>query len=198
MDLMAAPFLDEILPGVFQWSGYSLVHKVELTSHAVSLGGKLFCFDPICLAHDAMQRLTRRGRPTAIVLTSDNHERDALYWSETWQVPVWASREAVLLLPGVERFPANAQEWNGWRLHALNGAAGGETAFRAGSLLVMGDPVVNLPGNTLELLPPKYCRSQGELRRSLAALVQEPFENLLVAHGRAILGGASDKITKLL
>ena len=196
--MMAAPFLEEILPGVFQWSGYSPKHKVELTSHAVMLGGKLFCFDPIALAHDAMQRLTERGRPTAIILTSDNHERDALLWSETWQVPIWASREALLLLPGVKRFPLGVHEWNGWRLHQLEGGAGGETAFRAGSLVVMGDPVVNLPDHTLELLPPKYCRSQGELRRSLAKLVGEPFENLFVAHGASILGGASEKIAALL
>lgn len=198
MDLMAAPFLDEILPGVFRWSGYAPAYKVELTSHAVLLGGKLFCFDPICLAHDAMKRLTARGRPAAIVLTSDNHERDALYWSETWQVPIWASREALLLLPGVQRFPARAEEWNGWRLHPLHGAAGGETAFRTGSLVVMGDPIVNLPGHATELLPPKYCRSQGELRRSLATLIHEPFENLLVSHGSPILGDASRKIAKLL
>lgn len=198
MDLMAAPFLDEVLPGVFRWSGYAPIYKVELTSYAVLLGGKLFCFDPICLAHDAMKRLTARGRPTAIILTSDNHERDALFWSETWQVPIWASREAMLLLPGVNRFPPRSEEWNGWRLHPLDGAAGGETAFRAGSLVVMGDPIVNLPGRPLELLPPKYCRSQGELRRSLAALVHDPFENLLVSHGAPVLGEASGKIARLL
>ena len=198
MEMMAAPFWKEILPGVIRWSGYSPKHKVELTSHAVLLGGKIYCFDPIALAHDAVQRLTERGRPAAIILTSDNHERDALLWSEIWQVPVWASREAVLLLPGVRRFPLGAVDWNGWRLHQLEGGAGGELAFRAGSLVVMGDPIVNLPGHALELLPPKYCRSQGELRRSLAEVVREPFENLFVAHGDPVLGGASEKIAELL
>ena len=152
----------------------------------------------IPLAHDATERLTERGRPTAIILTSDNHEREALLWSEIWQVPIWASREALLLLPGVKRFPLGTVEWHGWRLHQLEGGAGGETAYRAGSLVVMGDPVVNLPDHTLELLPPKYCRSQGELRRSLAKLVEEPCENLFVAHGDPIMGGASEKIAKLL
>jgi hypothetical protein len=197
--MLIADKMDECMSGVFRWEMFSTEHKVELSSHAVVAQGRLFCFDPIPLADDAFDELSRHG-PAAIVLSNENHERVAALWRERWQVPVWGAPEASLLLHDVKRFLPGQTQWEGWWLHWVQGGAGGELAFRfAGlSLVVFGDAIVNLPKRGLELLPEKYCHDQGKLRQNLRNLLKEPFERALMAHGQPILESASTKIADLL
>jgi glyoxylase-like metal-dependent hydrolase (beta-lactamase superfamily II) len=190
----------ETLPGVWQWTRFSPEHKVDLTSTLVALQGKLFCFDPISLAQDEMERLGELGTPEAIILTNDNHERDLPEWSATWNVPVWASPGA---LPGrseLRRFCNGRQEWAGWSIHPLAGAAPGEIALHAPALALMifGDAMVNLPGRGLEILPRKYCRDQDRLRDELRDLASLDFRNAVMAHGHPLIGNAARRIGELL
>jgi hypothetical protein len=195
-----AESMQEIVPGLFRWEAFSPEHKVELASHAVVLGGRVFCFDPIGLAEEPFQRLSRLGRPAAIVLTNENHERDCLAWRERWRVPIWAAVDAALTIPDVRRFDVQHVEWEGFYLHPLTGGGCGELAFRLRnqSLVLFGDAVVNLPARGLELLPAKYCRDQTRLRQNLALLLAEPFERMVMAHGNPILGKASQKLVPFL
>jgi len=190
----------EILPGVFRWEMFSADHKVELTSHAVLVEGRLYCFDPIPLAAEAMDQLAAVGKPTAIILTSENHIRASSEWQNRWQVPIWASVEASVTMRGVTRFVATDDAWLDWELHPLPGGPGGEMAFRLASqsLVVMGDAVVNLPKRRLELLPDKYCRDTVELRRSLKTLIAQPFSKMVMAHGNPILADASAQVAGLI
>src|SRR3954471_1231183 len=112
---LVAQSIQEILPGVFRWEIFSPQHKVELTSHAIVSGGKLFCFDPIALADDPLRQLSHHGQPTAIVLTNENHERDSVAWHERWQVPIWAAADATLSIPEVQRFSPGQSEWKGFQ-----------------------------------------------------------------------------------
>jgi hypothetical protein len=197
---LAAQSIQEIVPGVFRWEIFSPNHKVELTSHAIVTGGKIFCFDPIPLADEPFRQLSHHGQPIAIVLTNENHERDSLAWRKRWQVPIWAAADAILSIPEVQRFSPGQLEWKGLHLHSMSGGAGGEIAFRlAGqSLVVFGDSVVNLPSRQLELLPAKYCRNPAELRHNLALLLAEPFDCMVMAHGTPILREASRRLAELL
>jgi len=198
--MLVAESCAEILPGVFRWEIFSPEHRVELTSHAVLLGGNLYGFDPIPLAESAFQKLSARGKPLALALTNENHERAGAQWRARWCVPLWASPEARLELPSVERFAAGPGMWQGWQLEPLPGGAGGELAFRLAteSLVVFGDAVINLPGRGLELLPAKYCRDQARLRVSVATLAAWPFERAVFAHGAPILERASERIAAML
>jgi glyoxylase-like metal-dependent hydrolase (beta-lactamase superfamily II) len=198
--LPAAPSIEPVLPGVLRWAAFSAEHKVELTSHAVVREGRLFVFDPIPLAASARAELERCGRPFAIVLTNENHERATAEWRERWQVPVWAAPGAALSLPGVLRLPVEQGMWESWRVHDLQGGAGGEIAVRWAeeSLVVFGDAVFNLPRHGFDLLPEKYCRDVRLLRERLRCLVGEPFERALFAHGAPLLGGASARVAALV
>ena len=79
MNVMASEVF-EIVPGVYRWECFSPEHKVELTSHAVLVEGKLYIFDPIELTAEAKQRLLAGQQVEAIVLTNENHERAAAAW----------------------------------------------------------------------------------------------------------------------
>lgn len=192
--------IEEVLPGVYRWEQHSAAHKVQLTSHAIVRAGKIFVFDPIPLASGPMASLAKRGSMAAIILTNENHERAAASWRERFNIPIWAAEEASLPWPDVVRFRRAESEWAGWKLEWLDGAAGGELAFRweRRSLVVCGDAIVNLPGRGLELLPAKYCRDQAELKRSLLKLVAVPFERLLVAHGHPLMEAASQRLAQLV
>ena len=199
--MTAAETFEEVWPNVFRWEAFSPEHKVELTSHAVVSGGRLYIFDPIPLAAAALADLQTRGTPVAIVLTNGHHERDAAQWRNRWPVPIWASAEAQLDLSGLHHFPPGQFGWQDtWTLHPIHGGSPGEIAFRSTSqpLVILGDAIVNLPGRDLELLPAKYCRDPIALRQSLRQLIHEPFDRLLLAHGAPLPRYASAEIARLL
>jgi glyoxylase-like metal-dependent hydrolase (beta-lactamase superfamily II) len=185
----------EVLPGVFRWEAFSPDHRVELTSHEVRDGLRGILFDPIPLPDGA---IASYRVPDAMVLTNENHDRDAKAWRTRWNLEVWAAPEAGLTLPEVRRWNSAIPPFSGWELIPLPGAPGGETAFHlpARSLVVFGDAVVNLPGRSLEILPDKYCRDPARLRESLRRL--PAFEHALFAHGEPLLGGADVRIAALL
>lgn len=197
---VTAGAIESVLPGVFRWEAYSPHHKVNLTSHAVVMAERVFIFDPIRLAEEPLKELLTKGRITAIVLTSGNHERDCLWWREQTGAPIWAAAGAGLNLTGARYFDSRQREWEGWQVHSLGGGGAGELAFRwrEQSLIVIGDAVVNLPDRTLELLPDKYCSNPNQLRENLKALVCEPFAVMVMAHGEAVMSEASKRVETLL
>lgn len=195
-----ASLISEILSGVHRWSAFSPEHKVELTSHSVRDGRSLLVFDPIPLTAEVSDWFPKPCAPDAVVLTNENHERDATAWRERYPLAIWAAPEALLSLSGTRRWDPARSPFLGWEIVPLPGGAGGETVwFHAEkSLVVFGDAVVNLPGRGLEVLPAKYCRDQPMLRASLRNLVQRPFENAVFAHGDPLLGEASSLIAAML
>lgn len=195
-----ASLISEILPGVHRWSAFSLEHKVELTSHSVWDGRSLLVFDPIPFTAEVSDGFPTHWAPDAVVLTNENHERDAVRWRESCRLAIWAAPEVQLSLSGVRRWDPTRPPFAGWEIVPLPGGAGGETAwFHAEkSMVVFGDAVVNLPGRGLEVLPAKYCRDQPMLRAALRNLVQRPFENAVFAHGEPLLGAASARIAAML
>lgn len=201
-----ASSVERVLPGVLRWSVFSPAHKVDLCSHAVrmpSARGTGLVFDPISLSAEIWDWFPPSGPPDALVLTNDNHERDTVVWRALFPVPVWASPESRIDLPGANRWASGdspASPFPGWNLIPLPGGAPGETAWHcpALSLVVFGDAVVNLAGRTLELLPDKYCTNPAWLRQSLQFVDSIPFENALFAHGTPLIGCASRRIAGLL
>ena len=195
-----ASIVSEILPGVHRWSAFSPEHKVELTSHSVRDGRSLLVFDPIQLTAEVCDWFPTPCAPDAVVLTNENHERDAALWRERYPLAIWAAPEARLSLPGVRRWDATRSPFPGWQIVPLPGGADGETAwFHAEkSLVVFGDAVVNLPDRGLEVLPAKYCREPALLRSSLRRLVRQSFAHAMFAHGDTLLGDASSRIEAML
>ena len=195
--MIPAPHAELILPEVLQWSAFSPAHKVDLTSHAVRTSAGWWIFDPIPLHEDSLERF-RDDRTAAVVLTNENHERDAAAWAARFQAPIRASSLAQLGLDGVQRHPPVREIDGDWERIPLPGAAPGETAwFLPGrSLLVFGDALVHLPGRGLEILPDRYCQDPAQLRLSLRTL--PPATHAVFAHGTPLLGDAADRIRLLL
>ncbi len=189
--------LVEVLPGVVRWAAFSPPHRVELSSTAVRTAGGWWIFDPIPLAETAGELFTVAS-VAGIVLTNENHERDAAAWSNRLRQTPWVATEANLTLPHLRRWPPGSSRLEDWHLIPLSGGPRGETAFvfPERSLAVFGDAVINLPGRGLEILPDKYGEDPRQLRESLRRLPD--FEQALFAHGEPLIGQASNRIAALL
>lgn len=187
------------MPGVFRWEAYSPEHQVELTSHAVRAGRYLYIFDPIPLAAQARAQLLAGAIPVAIVVTNDNHQRDALNWRKTLRTPIWTSMETPLDIPQAYRFMPGIAQWFDWKLFRLPGGSKGEMAFllKNQGLIILGDAVTNLPKYGLSLLTAKYCEDQPTLKHSVRMLAIQGFDKLLMAHGEPLLERASARIEQM-
>jgi hypothetical protein len=190
----------EVFPGVIGWSAFSPEHRVELGSHAVLGDAGWVCFDPIALSGRAIALMERMAPLHVLVLTNGNHERSVSEWMDRWQLQAWVPSDCGVLFPGLQELRSSEPLGREWKLHPLPGGGPGETAFRFAplNLVIVGDAIVNLEGRRLEILPEKYCSDPGRLRESLRTLASEPFERLVMAHGRAVREGASGRILSLL
>ena len=191
--------LVEVLPGVFRWSVYSPVHKVELTSHARLRGDSLLVFDPISLRPNLREYLTGKVRHVRVFLTSENHERDA----DEWRVPggsVSARCSAGFDRARVDPLAEEVREWHGLEVIPLAGGPAGESVIyeRGCRLAFVGDAIVNLPARGLELLPAKYCHDQSVLQQSIQQLVEAEIDHLFPAHGKPVGPEASSRLAELL
>lgn len=189
-----------IAPGVFHWNAYSPHHKVDLTSHAVVQGFECLLFDPIPVSAEVIDWFPPVP-PTAIVLTSGNHERASLEWQQRFQVPIIVPPDSGLDLPGHRALRHAEPLVPGCVPFPLPGGAPGETAywFEEKSLMLFGDALVHLPSRGLELLPDKYCTNPAALRTAVQGLVRRiAFENAVFAHGNPLLGNACAAIAAVV
>lgn len=194
--------LEQPVPGVWWWSGYSPGHRVDLGSHAVVSAAGWMILDPVPLAAPGRDRLLGAlgPGPGVIVLTNENHARDAADWAARLGCPAYGPAALAAELPGLRPLPASGSPLDGWEAWPLDGGAPGEVAFALPerSLVVFGDAVVNLPGRGLELLPDKYCTDPARLRATLRRRLSREFDVALVAHGDPLLTAASARLRALL
>lgn len=184
------------------WEAYDPSVKVDLTSIALKVDGRVYLFDPIPLPSGADLPAVMGASPTAIILTSGNHERYALEMADALSLPVIAPAAAFPEFTPALAARATPLESASLPLEAiaLPGAAIGETAFytpEAGGVAVIGDALINLPSTGFCLLPEKYCEDAALLRASIAQLARRPLAALAFAHGRPVLSGIAEKIAAL-
>lgn len=186
----------EVLPGFHTWQAFCLQCKVDLTSHALSIGEGLWWIDPIRLAPAALEELENSAPlPSGILLTNGNHERDAGFYQKRYQVPVYADplAAAEFALPS-EPFPVTLE---GIEVLSLPGAGPGEVGFwvEEKKLLILGDIIINLSSLPFAPLPDKYATHPQEMRRSLQKLSALNPKLIAFAHGHPVRNGQERLMT---
>jgi hypothetical protein len=191
----------QITEGLIFWQGYDPSVKADLCSTALRAGDEWFFIDPVPLAKEPLAELARIAPPSAIILTNGNHERGAKLFRETFSAKVIAHEEAR------GDFSIEVDEWlsgdssairDGFSAVHLRGAARGDIALHAGSVLVVGDAMINLGQTGFTFLPDKYCENAKLLRESARRLIALEFEIMTFAHGLPIIAGAKRRLEYLL
>jgi len=188
-----------IRPGVFFWQGYETEVKCDCSSSAVVTPAGVIFIDPIPLAEEALRDLVveSESSPSAVLLTSGNHQRESLAFARRFGIPIFAPKDAGEEIVADQRF-VSGEGVAGMKAITLSGFGPGETAFSFEDILIFGDALINLEPEGMRLLPEKYRTDKKQSLRSLSALQLLAPEILLFAHGTPVLQRASERLACLI
>jgi glyoxylase-like metal-dependent hydrolase (beta-lactamase superfamily II) len=195
--------LHRLAPWLFVWQAFDPTIKTDLFSTALSGSEGTSLIDPIAGVAPQVELLHKTKPVRAIVITNENHWRDAAALSQRLAAPIFAHTDAALAEQKAEFSPVNGGDHLGTGLLAIEipGAAAGEIALFSPAnkgTLIVGDALINFEPHGFALLPAKYCADQKAMRKSLGGLLDHPFERILFAHGFPILSGGSGRLRSLL
>jgi glyoxylase-like metal-dependent hydrolase (beta-lactamase superfamily II) len=184
------------------WWKYDAKVKCRCYGHAFVHQENLTLIDPL---HPQSKKdwatLLDMGRPTLIILTNGNHERDAKAIQKELQVPIACGEGAIheikvqpdIILDG-------KMQIHGIRPIPIEGAGPGEIALfcQSQQALFIGDALINLADTGLCCLPNKYASDPKLLRDSVKKLCDYSFSRMCFAHGDPLVSNARSSIRKLL
>jgi glyoxylase-like metal-dependent hydrolase (beta-lactamase superfamily II) len=193
--------MNEILPGVHHWTKTHPNIGTEVNSHY--LLAERVLIDPMEPA-DGLDWFREHGEPEHILLSNRHHHRDSSRFVEAFGCTVHASR------PGMHEFsddqPVQPFDFG-------DDLPGGVRALEAGAIcpddtvlhipahsaLAVADGVINYGG--LGFVPEEHLGDDAEatkraIRESYGRLLDLDFDNLLLAHGDPIVGGAKEALRR--
>lgn len=183
--------------------------RLPSSMHCVARGGDLVCIDPFMAPFEKGGGLL--GKPTHVVITNENHGRDAAAFRRRYGARIWARRE----LANAFDFELDCVFSDGARLPgdlralALPGCFRGESAFLlddAGGSLVVGDAFMNLDLTRYGLagaamrtagwpqgpgvMPRLLMQDEDEATAAYRRLLRLDFRRILPTHGTPVLSDA--------
>lgn len=198
--------LEEILPGLVQWSSFHEGIGQNVRSAFELDSGTLI--DPM-EPEERLPALAALGTPERIVLTNRHHYRDSARFVERFECPVLCHREGLDHFSdaqAVEGFAFGDELTQGVYALELGAICPEETVVAldvAYGVLCFGDGVTRDEEGSLAFMPdgllgddPAHVK-QG-LNESLRALLQEEFDALLFAHAEPVLGGGKAMLSEFL
>jgi len=193
--------LREVVSGLWCWSSLHEEWNVEFSSCAWKGKDDWVLIDPIELDTAGLATLEKIGKPIAVLLTNQNHDRHADWFRKRYRVEVHVHRDAV---PGIEITPDEffcdgATVPGGLKVIHVPGTCPSECAFYSeanGGMVLAGDIVMN-GKEGLAFLPADYCQDAKQNRESAKKLLKLKFDTLTVAHGNPIHPGASQQFARL-
>jgi hypothetical protein len=190
-------------PHLHGWAGLHAQWNVEFDSYALQTPAGVVLVDPIQPPQAVVKQLEKLGQPIAIVLTNANHERDAHWFRQRYDIPVYAHENTPddcdikidVLVADHEQLPGGITA-----IH-LPGAAVGEIALHTnldGGAMLIGDILIHPHGQAVTLPPDQYLTDPKLARQSLRRLLDWNFTTATFAHGVPLTGDAKKRITAFL
>lgn len=191
--------MNEILPGVFHWTKKHPNIGIEVSSYY--LADERVLVDP--MEPDAgIDWFRENAPPDHILLSNRHHYRDSGTFVDAFGCSVRASRPGMHEFTGgqpVEPFDFGDELPGGARAYEVGAICPDEAAFHlpAHAALHVADGVINygglrfVPDNLLGDDPDEVKRG---LRTAYERLLELDFDNLLLAHGDPVAGGAKDAL----
>lgn len=189
-------------PEIATWWSYKTSVKCRCYSQACVHQNNLTLIDPFYpeLKQD-WTTILAMGRPTLIILTNGNHEREAVNIGKELGLPIACGEGAIHELtihPDI--ILAGQMQIHGIRPIPVEGAGPGELALfcQSQQTLFIGDALINLAETGLACLPDKYASDPQRLRESIRTLCDFSFRRACFAHGDPLDSNARSAILKLI
>src|SRR5947208_2668222 len=156
--------LKELYPGLYTWITMVTMDKMQMPLGSLYLiaGNDRILIDPT-LPEGGFEAFDAHGKPTAILLTSDSHDRDSVKIKEHYNIPVYIHESMATKvegLPDAKSFKAQGNEVITPKLQAIDLPGLEETTFLLvdQKLLIIGDAMIDM-GNGPQPLPPQWVRN---------------------------------------
>ncbi len=192
--------MNEIAPGVFHWKQMHPNIKTEVSCYY--LRDERVLIDPM-EPDGGLDWFREHGPPEHVLLSNRHHYRDSAAFVDAFDCTVHASRPGMHEFSDdqpVEPFDFGDELPGGVKAYEAGAICPDDSAFHipARSALSVADGVINYGG--LGLVPEEHLGDDVEatkraIRDSYGRLANElEFDNLLVAHGEPIVGGAREQL----
>ena len=198
--------VEKLFPQVWTWSdeaGWSTRpdRTFTRTGYAVELPERdgLLLIDPPGLADGDLARLEPIGRPRFILLTCNDHLREAAAYRERWGAELMVNRvgaDSLGVVPDGLLDDGDVLWKTVTAIHLPNVYSPGETAFlvsRPGCrVLFVGDALcggrddTGVPDGEIGIFSTAYITDWVAARRSLARLLEFPFDAICFGHGSPV------------
>jgi hypothetical protein len=199
--------IEEILPGLFQWSAFH-----EGIGHVVHSSFDLYSgtlIDPM-EPQEGLEALATLATPQQIVLTNRHHYRHSARYVNRFGCPVLCHRAGLAHFDDdrpVQGFSFDEQLADGVRALELGSICAEETTLLLDAhngALAFGDGLTRDAKGSLTFMPdallgedPTSVR-RGLLRNLRRTLEEEDFDSLLFAHSEPVIGDAAPLLEDLL
>jgi len=195
--------MNEIAPGIHHWTATHPRIKVEVSSYYDAESGTLL--DP--LLPDGDLGLIRDWRVDRIVLTNRHHLRSSEEIAAEKGCPILCHEAGMHEFengPDVQPFAWGDELGPGVRALEVDAICDEETAIlldAGGGSLSVADAVINYSG--LRFVPDNLLGDDAEgikaaIRDAYRRLLDEPFDNLLTAHGDPVVGGGREELRRFV
>jgi hypothetical protein len=193
--------MEEVLPGVFDWTAFHERIRTIVHSHYVVSAAALV--DPM-LPEEGLDWFEGERRPERILLTNRHHYRHSDRFAERFGCPV-LFHESGLHEFGegqeVEGFSFGDEVAPGIVAREVAAICPDETALHitGSGALALADGAMRDSGGSLSFVPDRYIGDDPEgvksgLRASFRRLLKLDFDSLLLAHGAPFAGDGKDAL----
>jgi hypothetical protein len=191
--------VQELLPGLFHWYAIHPNHGMQVSCHHVSASGT--AIDPL-LPEEGIEWFDGRA-PQRIVLSNRHHLRHAEQIAERFDCPILCHEAGLHEFdggPDVEGFAFGDRLANDVTALPMDAICPEDTALRidAGDgALLFADTLIHygeigfVPDNLIGENPEEVKRVA--VQRA-TALLDQPFDHLLFAHGAPLIGGGKEAL----
>jgi glyoxylase-like metal-dependent hydrolase (beta-lactamase superfamily II) len=196
--------LKELAPGIYHWTAVHPNLGRDVSSYYVADAGTLI--DPMA-PEEGVEWFDGDRRPQRVVLTNRHHLRDSERFAEAFAIPITCHQAGLHEFsdgPDVKPFSWGDELGDGITALKVGAICDEETALRidAGDgFLAVADAVINY--GELGFVPDRYIGDDPEavkaaIREAMRALLDEPFDSILAAHGEPILGGGKEALRRFV
>ncbi len=190
--------MEEIVENVFHWTAFHEDIGQDVHSYCVTGLGPTILIDPM-MPPEGLDWFKHHGKPKHIYLTNRLHYRGSDRYVKEFGVDVWchsAGLHEFTAAHKVKGFEHGDELPGGIVALTVGSLCPEETAFlipTGAGALAMGDAVIR-ENEHLEFVPDYLMGDNPEavkrgLKSAFSALLERPFEHLLLAHGRPYVNG---------